>query len=252
MIIKLYIQDSTFFAYVLHCQTTYLWALNNISMILFFRKELMLKNILVKSLIVISIFNISNAETIMLEQVEARGDANNFSNDIVNHNGSAAVISANTLKKGAVRSIDEALQKIPGVQIRDYTGTGALPKIAIRGFGGQGNAHSNTGLILLDGVNIYGAPYSNIELALFPVTMQMVDHIEVTKGAQGLWAGPNTFSGVINIISKPIPKEWESEISEKITWWGLSGNLYDLKQQGKSFGNNMLFDTYLRTGGGGY
>lgn len=188
-------------------------------------------------------------KSVKLEQIVTTGDKNYSSNGVINHNGTTSVISNETIKRGAVRNIDEALQRIPGVQVRDYSGTGVLPKISVRGFGGQGNGHSNTGLIMLDGVNIYGAPYSNIELALFPITMEMVDHIEVTKGAAALWAGPNTFGGVINIISKPIPKEWESEISEKITWWGLSTNLYELKQQGKQYGNNMLFDTYLRTGG---
>ena len=172
-----------------------------------------------------------------------------LSEEVLEHKGTINVISRSTLEKGAVRNIDEALQRIPGVQIRDYSGTGVLPKISVRGFGGQGNGHSNTGLILLDGVNIYGAPYSNIELAIFPITTNMVERIEVTKGAQGLWAGPNTFSGVINIISKPIPKEWESEISEKVTFWAPNFNTFRLKQSGKPFGSNMLYDTYIRTGG---
>ena len=188
-------------------------------------------------------------QTIRVNRVTATSKTNYLSEEILNHNGTAHIISSDTLKRGAVRNIDESLQKIPGIQIRDYSGAGILPKISVRGFGGQGNGHSNTGLIMLDGVNIYSAPYSNIELALFPITTQMVDYIEVTKGAAALWAGPNTFGGVINIHSKPIPKEWETEISEKITWWGLPDNIYKLKENGKPFGNNMLFDTYIRTGG---
>ncbi len=95
-----------------------------------------------------------------------------------------------------------------------------LPKISVRGFGGGGNGHSNTGMILVNGIPIYGAPYSNIELAIFPVTFQSVDRIDVIKGGTSVQYGPNTFGGVVNVITKEIPKEWENQAAERITFWG--------------------------------
>lgn len=170
------------------------------------------------------------------------------SEEVKNYAGSRTVISSKQLKETANQSVDEALQNIPGVQIRDYSGTGILPKISFRGFGGAGNGHSNTGMILLDGIPIYGGPYSNLELAIFPVTFEAVDRIDVIKGGASVQYGPNTFGGVVNIITKDIPDEWENQISERITFWGKdTGSPF--RKNGEPVANNMLFDTYLKTGG---
>lgn len=168
------------------------------------------------------------------------------SEDLKNNPGSRSIISNRQLRQSGQKSIDSALQQVPGIQIRDYTGTGILPKLEFRGFGGAGNGHSNTGMILLDGNNIYGAPYSNIELALFPISFMMVDHIDYIKGGASVQYGPNTFSGVLNIISKPIPKTWENLIAQKVTIWGKDKLSY---RGNGDFGNNVLYNTYLKTGG---
>lgn len=170
------------------------------------------------------------------------------SEEVKDFMGSRTVISNKQLKETANQSIDEALQNISGIQVRDYSGTGLLPKISFRGFGGAGNGHSNTGLILLDGIPIYGGPYSNLELAIFPVTFQAVDRIDVIKGGASVQYGPNTFGGVINIITKEIPAEWENQVAERITFWGKdTGGFF--RKNGEPVANNMLYDTYLKTGG---
>ncbi len=177
------------------------------------------------------------------------------SEEVRNSTSSRTVISNKELKKTGNLNIENALQNVPGIQIRDATGTGVLPKISVRGFGGGGNGHSNTGMILVNGIPIYGAPYSNIELAIFPVTFQSVDRIDVIKGGTSVQYGPNTFGGVVNVITKEIPKEWENQAAERITFWGRSsnGNFVDPKEKGKplaqTLGNQMLFNTYGRTAG---
>ncbi|GAA7649147.1 hypothetical protein MMM6_05710 [Helicobacter pylori] len=177
------------------------------------------------------------------------------SEEVRDSTSSRTVISNKELKKTGNLNIENALQNVPGLQIRDATGTGVLPKISVRGFGGGGNGHSNTNMILVNGIPIYGGPYSNIELAIFPVTFQSVDRIDVIKGGTSVQYGPNTFGGVVNIITKEIPKEWENQAAERITFWGRSsnGNFVDPKEKGKplaqTLGNQMLFNTYGRTAG---
>ncbi|GAA9923515.1 hypothetical protein VN0844_11970 [Helicobacter pylori] len=144
------------------------------------------------------------------------------SEEVRDSTSSRTVISNRQLKKTGNLNIENALQNVPGIQIRDATGTGVLPKISVRGFGGGGNGHSNTNMILVNGIPIYGGPYSNIELAIFPVTFQSVDRIDVIKGGTSVQYGPNTFGGVVNIITKEIPKEWENQAAERITFWGRS------------------------------
>ncbi len=59
----------------------------------------------------------------------------------------------------------------------------------------------------------------------------------------------------MNVITKEIPKEWENQAAERITFWGRSsnGNFVDPKEKGKplaqTLGNQMLFNTYGRTAG---
>lgn len=189
-----------------------------------------------------------------LQKVEASAEKADIapeswrSEEVKNYAGSRTVISAKQLKETANQTIDEALQNIPGVQIRDFSGTGVLPKISFRGFGGAANGHSNTGMILLDGIPIYGGPYSNLELAIFPVTFEAVDRIDVIKGGASVQYGPNTFGGVVNIVTKEIPNEWENQISERITFWGKDTGT-PFRKNGEPVANNMLYDTYLKTGG---
>lgn len=182
-------------------------------------------------------------ENIFTQDEAIKESANWQSEDIKNHAGSRSIISNQQLNKTGKNSLDTALQSTPSIQIRDYSGIGILPKLQFRGFGGAGNGHSNTGMILLDGFNVYGAPYSNIELALFPATFQMIDHIDIIRGGMSVQYGPNTFSGVLNFIGKEIPKEWENQIAQRITFWGKD------TQNTTNVRNNMLYDTYLRSGG---
>lgn len=195
-----------------------------------------------------------SAQDYTLQKVEASAERADSapdswrSEEVKNYTGSRTVISAKQLKETANQTVDEALQNIPGVQIRDFTGTGVLPKISFRGFGGAGNGHSNTGMILLDGIPIYGGPYSNLELAIFPVTFEAVDRIDVIKGGASVQYGPNTFGGVVNIVTKEIPNEWENQISERITFWGKDTGT-PFRKNGEPVANNMLYDTYLKTGG---
>ncbi|WP_104714119.1 TonB-dependent receptor family protein [Helicobacter cetorum] len=175
------------------------------------------------------------------------------SKEVRDYIGSRTIISHKQLTQTANQSIEEALQNVPGVHIRNATGVGAVPVFSIRGFGGGGSGHSNTGMILVNGIPIYEAPYANISMAIFPVTFQSVDRISVIKGGESVQYGPNAFGGVINVITKSIPNKWSSQVSERTTFWGKARNggfvNKDAKNINKSLGNNMLFDTYLRTGG---
>ena len=145
--------------------------------------------------------------------------------------GSRTVISNDQLTKGANRTIDDALQRVPGVKVQDETGTGILPQIAVRGLY---DSRSGRAQILEDGIPLALAPYGQEGMSLFPITMATLDRIDVVRGGAAVQYGPNNVGGVINLISKPIPVKWENEIAERATFYGKGRNLWD---------------TYLRTGG---
>lgn len=145
--------------------------------------------------------------------------------------GSRSVIDAADLKKGSVRSIDDALQRVPGIKIFDETGTGALPQISVRGL-----YESRSGRIqaLSDGIPLALAPYGQTGLSLFPVTLATIDRVDIVRGGAAVQYGPNNVGGVINFISPPIPHELQTTIAERTTF---------------APGGRQLFDSYLGTGG---
>jgi len=147
--------------------------------------------------------------------------------------GHRSVIDQKQLHQGANRSLDDALQKVPGVKIQDETGTGVLPQIAVRGLN---DSRSGRTQVLVDGTPLALAPYGQLGLSLFPVTMQTIDRIDVVRGGAAVQYGPNNVGGVINLISRPIPDAWENQI-------GVGTSFYD-------HSGHSLWDTYFRTGGG--
>jgi len=144
--------------------------------------------------------------------------------DIKLFTGSRSIFTAESLEKTAARSIDTALQQIPGVKVLDETGTGVLPNVSIRGVTSSRSGHAQ---FLLDGIPLSLAPYSHNGQSLFPTTLKMIDRIDVVRGGSAVQYGPNNVSGVINLISKPITEKWTTNLNEKVTLFGNKKVLYD-------------------------
>ena len=144
--------------------------------------------------------------------------------DIKLFTGSRSILTSESLEKTAARSIDTALQQIPGVKVLDETGTGVLPNVSIRGVTSSRSGHAQ---FLLDGIPLSLAPYSHNGQSLFPTTLKMIDRIDVVRGGSAVQYGPNNVSGVINLISKPITEEWATNLNEKVTFFGNKKILYD-------------------------
>ena len=165
----------------------------------------------------------------MTIQGDVLGAASN--EEVRTYAGSRSVIDSSDLSKASTRGLDDALQRVPGIKIFDETGTGALPQISVRGL-----YESRSGRIqaLSDGIPLALAPYGQTGLSLFPMTMATVDRVDIVRGGAAVQYGPNNVGGVINFISKPIPREWQTTLQEKTTF---------------NAGGRQLWDTYLGTGG---
>lgn len=175
----------------------------------------------------------SPAQVEYIAPMVIRGDVLGGATDpeILIYPGSRSMVKEADLHKASVRGVDDALQRVPSVKIFDETGTGALPQISVRGL-----YESRSGRVqaLSDGIPLALAPYGQTGLSLFPVTLATVDRIDVVRGGAAVQYGPNNVGGVINFISKPIPKQWETTLQERTTF---------------NAGGHQLWDTYLGTGG---
>lgn len=146
------------------------------------------------------------------------------------HPGARTVVTERDLTESGARTLDDALRQVPGVKALDETGTGILPNIGVRGLS---PLRSEQVLVLVDGIPVTLAPYGQTGLSLFPLTFNSVEAIDVARGGVAVHYGPNNVGGVVNFITKRIPRDTAATAKETLSFAG----------------GNMLHDTYVRAAG---
>lgn len=141
-------------------------------------------------------------------------------NEVKAFAGNRTVIDNDFIKKTASHSIDSALQFIPGVKIDDETGTGVLPNISVRGLSAS---RSGQAQFLMDGIPLTLAPYAHTGQSIFPATLDNIERIDVVRGGAATQYGPNNVGGVINLVTKPIADETQTEIGTNLTFFEQNG-----------------------------
>ena len=101
-------------------------------------------------------------------------------------------IDAETIKSRGARSLNEALQMVPGLNIR--TGADGVPRIDIRGL------RTRHVLLLVDGIPLNSTYDGQFDPTIIPV--EHIAQIKVTSGSSSVLYGPGGNGGVINIITK--------------------------------------------------
>jgi len=146
--------------------------------------------------------------------------------------GSREVLTYEELQQRGALNLEDALRTVNGVQVLDETGTGILPNIGIRGLN---PLRSERLQMLVDGYPVAIGPYTNVGVSLFPVTLPGIESIDIVRGGAAVHYGPNNVGGVLNMVSKPISRDLEQTIRERITIADHTGNAY--------------YDTYYRASG---
>lgn len=122
--------------------------------------------------------------------------------------GSRGEATRAEIEASGAQNVTEALRLIPGVQAPPPNGTGSgdfAQNIGIRGLNARLGSYAT---VLLDGVPLSNAPYGQPELSLAPVSVGMLERIDVIKGGAAVRYGPQNVGGVINYVTWPIPKEF--------------------------------------------
>jgi len=115
--------------------------------------------------------------------------------------GSANILSQESLYKSHVFTVNEALRKVPGVNVRDEEGLGMRPNIGIRGIN---PTRSTKTLLLEDGLPLSYAPYGD-NASYYHPPVDRFARIEVLKGPGQIMFGPQTITGTINYITPDPP-----------------------------------------------
>ena len=107
------------------------------------------------------------------------------------------VINAANLQANAGRSIAQILNEQAGLYLPgSVSNVGTVPSIYMRG------ASSGRTLILIDGMPVGDPSMISNEFDLNLVSLNLIERIEILKGAQSTLYGSDAIGGVINIITK--------------------------------------------------
>ena len=174
------------------------------------------------------------------EAVLPRIDVIGGSENLPNIGGTADTLDSKTLENSRVFTANEALRKVPGVNVRDEEGFGLRPNIGMRGL----NPTRSTKITLLeDGIPLAYAPYGD-NASYYHPQINRYSSIEVLKGANSLLFGPQTVGGVINYITPDAPQKFGGYVQ------GAVGNRDYANAKLNVGGKGMLLD-YTRKQGDG-
>lgn len=109
---------------------------------------------------------------------------------------SVSVATAADIARHATLGVDEAIARVPGVEIQDG-------QIGIRGSSGYSRGLGSRVLLLVDGVPANEADRDGIDWDLLPVTE--VERVEVVKGTASALYGSSALGGVVNVLTREIP-----------------------------------------------
>lgn len=111
---------------------------------------------------------------------------------IVESVGTVREITAEDIQNKGARTLDEAIELLPGMYIR--TGADGVPRVDLRGF------RSRHVVLLLDGIPINSTFDGNFNPSLIPV--ESIEKTKVSYGTHSMLYADGGLGGVINIVTK--------------------------------------------------
>ena len=108
------------------------------------------------------------------------------------------IISKEEIARRPVRSVEELLQSVAGIDVRQRGTNGVQSDISVRG------GTSDQIAILLNGSNLSNPQTGHYSFDI-PINLSDIERIEIIQGPSSLLYGASAFSGGINIITKKHP-----------------------------------------------
>lgn len=117
--------------------------------------------------------------------------------------GSFDIVDEKQIQEKRPFSIKEALSEVPGINIvQSEDPIGLALNIGVRGMDPRRTSRT---LLMEDGVPLFLAPYGDPS-AHYATPLEMLERIEVVKGSGQILYGPQTVGGMINFVTKPVPR----------------------------------------------
>ncbi|AKJ27199.1 TonB-dependent receptor plug domain-containing protein [Caldimonas brevitalea] len=121
------------------------------------------------------------------------------------------VVGTEELARTHARSLKEALENVPGLQLREIHGKSGF-ELSLQGLG------SDHVLVLIDGLPISASTSSTVDLSQY--LLVDVERIEVVKGAASAQYGSSAMGGVVNVIPRRIEAGTRAQLQVDAGSWG--------------------------------
>jgi Fe(3+) dicitrate transport protein len=115
--------------------------------------------------------------------------------------GATAIVGSEVLRDRAPVSVGDALRTVPGLVTADEDPYGLNLNVGMRGLPAR---RSSRTLLLEDGVPILLGPYGDPSMHYAP-PLELLERIEIVKGAAQVMNGPQTLAGVVNFVTREAP-----------------------------------------------
>ena len=134
------------------------------------------------------------------------------------------VITSKQLKQSAVTNIADLLQQVAGVDVRRRGVSGMQSDLYIRG-----GSFDQT-LLLIDGIKVED-PQTGHHTMNMALPLDIIERVEIIKGAAARIFGQNAFTGAVNIVTK--------KDAENVNSVGLQAGSFGQKNGAITVGKNL-------------
>ncbi len=137
-----------------------------------------------------------HAEDFFLDDAPAALTATRLRQPLSTAPAAVTVIDKAMIKASGAKEIVELFRLVPGMQV-GYERKN-LPSVT---YHGMSDEFSRDMQVLIDGHSIYNAAFGGVHWDDYPLLIEDIERIEVIRGPNAATYGPNSFLGVINIIT---------------------------------------------------
>lgn len=157
--------------------------------------------------------------------------------------GSAiTVITAEDIGRSGARTLNDALRRVPGLEISETGGTGGTTAVRLRG------AEAGQTLVLIDGVRVNDPSTSSGQFDFSLLVPTDIERIEVLRGPQSALYGSDAIGGVINIITRRGRGEPRASIAAEGGSYGSKGLQAAVSGGDSRFNYAVSLNTYDTAG----
>jgi Fe(3+) dicitrate transport protein len=168
--------------------------------------------------------------------------SNPSSTTVFDHPGARDLVTREQFPAQGSTSVREAISRIPGVNAPENNGTGSHDMAMNIGIRGLNPRLTTRATVLIDGIPFPFAPYGQPQLSFAPVTLGNLDAVDVVRGGGAVRYGPQNVGGIINFVTRRIPKEFTASAGLQTSFFSGSS------QSSPKTSTHVLLGTTLDSG----